>query len=101
MEVRFSRKALAFAGQRRPAPGAKTPPHSRRRIEPGYLAFGDDISGALECREDGDGRTAVLPTTLAMAPRHPIRFTSGHDAHRAAQAATLELIAHAMELSAS
>ena len=29
------------------------------------------------------------------------RLTGGHEAHRAAQAATLELIAHAMLLSAS
>jgi hypothetical protein len=101
MEMRFGRQALAFAGQSRPAPGAKSPPHAGRRIELGYLTFSDDISGALECREDGDGRTAVFPTTLAMAPCQPIRFTNGHEAHRTAQAATLELITYAMELGAS
>ena len=94
MEMRFSRQGLAFAGQRRPAPGAKSPPPTGRRIELGYLTFGDGIRRTVECHEDGDGRTAMLPTTLAMAPSHRFRLTSSHKAHRAAEAAALELFAH-------
>src|SRR6267142_2881820 len=94
MEMRFSRQALAFAGQSRPAPGAKSPPRFRGRIELRYLTLGNGISGTLECREDRDGRTAMLPTTLAMAPSHRFRLTSSHKAHRAAEAAALELFAH-------
>src|SRR6267142_5386920 len=73
MEMRFSRQGLAFAGQRRPAPGAKSPPSTGRRIELGYLTFGNGIRSAVECHEDGDGRTAMLPTTLAMALPHVSR----------------------------
>ena len=36
----------------------------------------------------------MLPTALAMAPRHPSRLTSGDKAHGAAQAATFELFWH-------
>src|SRR5207253_10849388 len=97
MEMRFSRQALAFAGQRRSAPGAESPPPTGRRIELGYLTFGDDISGALECRKDGDRCPAVFPTTLAMAPRHRFRLPGRHEAHRTTQAATLNLIAHCTE----
>src|SRR5947209_12606461 len=71
MELRFSRQGLAFACQRRPAPGAKSPPSTGRRIELGYLTFGNGIRSAVECHEDGDGRTAMLPATLTMAPRDP------------------------------
>ena len=52
MEMRFSRQALAFAGQRRSAPGAESPPPTGRRIELGYLTFGDRVSGVFECNED-------------------------------------------------
>src|SRR5436305_10726257 len=104
MEMRFSREGLAFAGQRRPAPGAKSPPSTGRRIEFGYLTFGNGIRSAAECHEDGDGRTAMLPTTLAMAPRHPFRLAGSDEAHRAAEAATFELFgraAHNLILSTS
>src|ERR1700680_2180207 len=94
VEMGFSRHGLAFAGQRRPAFGAKSPPPTRRRIELCYLTFGNGIRGAIECREDRDGRTAMLPTTLAMTPSHRFRLTSSHKAHRAAEAAALELFAH-------
>jgi hypothetical protein len=36
----------------------------------------------------------MLPTTLAMAPHHRFRLTDSDKAHRAAQAATFELIGH-------
>src|SRR5207245_3976135 len=32
------------------------------RIELGYLTFGNGIRSAIECHEDGNGRTAMLPT---------------------------------------
>jgi transcriptional regulator with XRE-family HTH domain len=66
-----------------------------------YLTFGNGARCAIECHEDGDGRTAMLSTALAMAPRHPFGLTSSHKGHRAAQAAALELFAHrALELIA-
>ena len=89
MEMRFGRQPLAFAGQCRPALGAKSAPRPRRGVELGYLAFGNSIIGPLECREDRDGCTAMLATTLAVAPRHPFRLTHGHKAYRATDAATL------------
>jgi hypothetical protein len=100
MKMRFIR-ALAFAGQRRPAPGAKSSPSPGRRIELGDLTLSNDIRVALEGHEDRDRRTAMLPTTFAMAPHHRFRLTSGQEAYGAAQAAAFELIAHAAELSAS
>jgi len=98
--MRFARQALALAGQRRPAPRAESPPSAGRRIELGYLTFGNDIRVELECYEDGDRRTAMLAATFAMAPHDRLRLTGGHEAYRAAQAAAFELIAHATELSA-
>ena len=68
--------------------------HAWRRTEFGDLAFDNDISGALECREDRDRRAAKPPTTLAMAPRHPFRLTGGDKVHGAAQATALELLVH-------
>jgi len=100
MKMGFIR-ALALAGQRRPASGAKSPPPARRRIESGYLTFGNDIRVALECHENRDRGTAMLAATFAMAPRYGLRLTGGYEAHGAAQAASLELIAHGTELSAS
>ena len=94
VEMRFSWQGLAFARQRRPAFGAKAPPPTRRRIELGDLTFGHAVGGAVECHEDRDGRTAVLPATLAMTPNHRFRLTSSHEADRAAEAAALELFAH-------
>src|SRR6266853_1941889 len=84
MEMRFSRQGLAFAGQRRPAPGAKSPPSTGRRIELGYLTFDNGIRSAVECHEDRNGRTAMLPTTLAMTPRHSFRLAGSQKADRAA-----------------
>ena len=95
MEMRFSRQGLAFAGQRRPAPGAKSPPSTGRRIELGYLTFDNGIRSAVECHEDRNGRTAMLPTTLAMTPRHSFRLAGSQKADRAAQAATFELFSRA------
>jgi WD40 repeat protein len=60
----------------------------------GRRAVRDGISSALECREHRDGCTAVLATTLAMAPRQPFRLAGGYKAHCATDAATLKLIAH-------
>ena len=45
-------------------------------------------------------RAGRLSPVLVTEPEIP-RLTGGHEAHCAAQAATLELIAHAMLLSAS
>jgi len=90
----FLWQPIAFAGQRRPAFGTESPLHAGRRAELGDLALGNDVNGALECREDRYRRTAMPATTLAMAPCHPFRLTGGHKAHRAAQAAALELIIH-------
>src|SRR6266404_4759326 len=97
MEMGLGRQGLALARQRRPAFGAESPPPTRRRIELCYLTFGNGIRRAVECHEDGDGRTAMLATTLAMAPSHRFRLTGGDEADRAAQAATLKLIAHGTE----
>lgn len=101
MEMSFIRQLLALAGQRRPAVGTKSPPPAGRRIELGYLTFGNDIRVALKCHEDRDRRTAMLAATFAMAPHYRFRLTGGYEAHSAAQAASLELIAHAAEHNAS
>src|SRR5439155_26591210 len=61
------------------------------------LTFSNGIRRAVDCHEDRDGCTAVLATTLAMAPSHRFRLTGSDEAHRAAQAATLKLIAHGTE----
>ena len=85
MKMRFIR-ALAFAGQRRPALGAKSSPSPGRRIELGDLTLINDIRVALEGHEDGDRRTAMLPATFAMAPRYRFRLSGGHEAYGAAEA---------------
>src|SRR5260370_32035426 len=84
MKMRFALQVLAFAGQRRPAPGAESAQPAGRRIELDDLAFGNDIRRALERHKDGDRCPAVLSTTLTMAPRHRFRLTGRHEAHRAA-----------------
>jgi hypothetical protein len=50
--------------------------------------------------ENLDPRTAVLAATFAMAQSDPFRLPSGHEAHRAARTAGLELIVPATKLSA-
>jgi len=100
MKVRFIR-ALAFAGQRRPALGAKSSPSPGRRIELGDLTLINDIRVALEGHEDGDRRPAMLAATFAVAPHHRFRLTGRHEAYGAAEAASLESIAHAAELNVS
>jgi len=96
VEMRFTRRRqLAFAGQRRSAAGTETPPSTGRRVELGNRTLGNGISAAVERRENGDGRAAVLPATLAMAPHNGIRLTHGDEAHSAAQAAAFESIGHA------
>jgi hypothetical protein len=99
MKMRFRRQALTLASQGGPAPGAEAAPHARRRIELRDLALGYHIGVAPECREHGHGRAAMLATALAMAPRHPFRFTGGYKSHRAAQAAAFNLIAHGSRLA--
>ena len=101
MEMRVTRQAVALAGQCRPASRAESSPPAGRRIELGYLTFGNNIRVALERHEDGDQRPAMLAATFAMAPRYRFRLTGGHETRRAAQATSLELIAHAAELNAS
>jgi hypothetical protein len=101
MEMSFIRQSLALAGQRRPALGAKSLPPAGRGIEFGYLTPGNDISVALECHEDRDWRTAMLAATFAMTPHHRFRLTGGYEAHGAAQAPSLELVAHAAKISGS
>src|SRR5438094_10607638 len=93
--MRSSRRWHALHVKRRPALGARFPLPARRRIELGYLTFCNGIRSAVECHEDGNGRTAMLPTTLAMTPRHPFRLTGSDEAHRTAEAATFELFSHA------
>src|SRR5882672_9495832 len=89
MEVRLGRQARALAGQCRAASGAESacrPP--RRRCEFADLAFGDAISRALEIDKDGNRRAAMLATTVAMAPVHPLRPARSNKPYRAAQATT-------------
>src|SRR5438552_3882077 len=69
MKMRFIR-AFAFAGQCGPASGTKSPPPTGRRIELRDLTISNDVRVAFECHKDGNGRTAMLPTTFAMAPRY-------------------------------
>jgi hypothetical protein len=53
MEMGFVGQADGFAGQGRPTPGTKASRRSsRRRIELGYLTFGDRILGMLKRYED-------------------------------------------------
>jgi hypothetical protein len=98
MKMRFVR-AFAFAGQRRPASGTKSPPPAGRRIEFRDLTLSNDVRVAFERHKDGDGRTAMLPATFAVAPRYRFRLSGGHEAYGAAQAAAFELIAHARNLA--
>jgi hypothetical protein len=99
MKMRFIR-AFAFAGQCGPASGTKSPPPTGRRIELRGLTISNDVRVAFECHKDGNGRTAMLPTTFAMAPRYRFRLSGGHEAYRAAEATTFELITHDVELGA-
>ena len=101
VEMGFGRRGIALAGQGRPAPRAKSPPPAGRRIEFGDLTLGHDIGVAFEGYKDGDRRTAVLAATFAMAPRHRFRLARRHKAHRTAQTAALEALAHIAQLSAS
>ena len=95
VEVRFARQSCAFAGQRRAAPGAKSPPCSSRcRIKFRYFAGGDRIRAALVRHEDRDRCAAVLPATLAVAPINPFGLTESHKPYRPADAPALELLAH-------
>ena len=96
MEMRYRWGWQAFAGQRRPAPGAKSSlGFPRRRIKLGYLTFGNRISFAVECHEDRNRRAGVLSTTLAMTPIYALGLTSRQKTDCAAQAATLELLGRA------
>jgi hypothetical protein len=99
MKMRFVR-AFAFAGQRRPASGTKSPPPAGRRIELRDLTLSNDVRVTFERHKDRDGRTAMLPATFAMAPRHRFRLTGGHEAYGAAQATAFKLTAHGAKLSA-
>ena len=95
MEMRFGRQrpAQAFAGQSRPAPGAKPAPgSSRRRIELRYLTLCDLISGVFECDKNRSRRATMLAATLTMAPIHPFRLASRYKPDCAAQATTFELL---------
>ena len=94
MKMRFSRRAFTFARQGGPAPCAESAPPAGGRIELRYLPFGYRISVTPECHEHGNRRTAMLATALAMAPRHPLRFTGGDKSHCAAQTPALNFVAH-------
>src|SRR5438093_9233846 len=92
MEMRLGRHAGAFAGQRRPA--LCTEPARRpagRRFEPGDLALGEGVGGAVIGHKDRNRRAAVLATAIAMAPVHSLRLARSDKTYRAAQAAALEL----------
>jgi len=93
MKMHFSR-AFPFARQSRPTHCTEAAPPAGGRIELRYLPFGYRIGVAIKCHEHGDGRATVPATTLAMAPRHPSRFTGGDKSHCAAQAPALNCIAH-------
>jgi hypothetical protein len=64
-----------------------------RRRESGQKARTAPNTAKPAMPETG-ARAAMLPTALAMAPRHPFRLTSGDKAYRAAETATLELVGH-------
>src|SRR5260370_1809557 len=100
MKMRFIR-AFAFAGQCGPASGTKSPPPTGRRIELRDLTISNDVRVAFECHKDGNGRTAMLPTTFAMAPRYRFRLSGGQEAYGAAQATAFKLTAHGAKLSVS
>ncbi len=93
MKMHFGR-AFTFARQGGPALGTESAQPAGRRIELRYLPFGYRVGVAAECHEHGDRGTAMPATALAMAPRHPDRFTSGKKSHRIAEAPALELVAH-------
>jgi hypothetical protein len=96
IEMRFGRKPGAFAGQGRPAPGAKTttgPP--RRGVEFCDFAFGDDLGRAFKGDKHRSRRAAMPAAALAMAPIDPFRLTRRRKADGAAQAATFELVSRA------
>lgn len=85
MEMRFCRQIHGFAGQGGAAPCAKSARcFPRRRIEPGYLAFDNLISFAVERYEYGDRRAGMPSTALAMAPIHPFWFADRDKADSAA-----------------
>jgi hypothetical protein len=94
MKMRFSRRAFTFARQGGPAPCAESAPPAGGRIELRYLPFGYRISVTPECHEHRNRRTAMLATALAMAPRHPFRFTGCDKSHCAAQTPALNFVAH-------
>jgi hypothetical protein len=85
MKMRFRRPGETFASQGRPAPRAKSAPHSPGSgIELGYLAFGNGISPAVEYHEDSDRRASMPPTALAMTPIYALGLTGRDKTDRAA-----------------
>src|SRR5260370_25293411 len=92
MKVRQLDGRQAFAGQRRPTSGAKSPPRSPRRgIELGYLALGNPISLGFEGDEDRNRRPGMLSAALAMTPIYPLCLTSRDKTDRTAKAPTSAL----------
>ena len=96
MEMRLRRPGEAFTSQGRSTSGAKaTPRLPGRRIELGYLAFGDRISLQVIKREDRDRCTGMPSTTLTMTPIYRLGLSGRDKADCAAEAATFKLLGRA------
>jgi hypothetical protein len=93
------RQLQAFAGQRRSATRAEPAPRAGRGVELCDLALGDGVGIALEPDEHRDRRTAVPSAALAMAPEHARGLAGDDEAHRTANAAAFDLLAHQERLA--
>jgi hypothetical protein len=93
IEMRFGRQPCAFAGQSRPAAGAKPAPcSSRRRVEFGYFTLGYRISHTFKGDKHRSGRAAMLAATLTMAPVDALWLTSRHKTDCTTQTTSFELV---------
>jgi hypothetical protein len=90
----YIRRAFTFTRQGGPASTAETAQSAGGRIEPGYFPLGHGVGVTSEYDENGNGRTAMLAAALAMAPRHPLWFTSGDKSHGPAKTPALNLVNH-------
>ena len=91
MEMRLRRPGEAFTSQGRPASDAKaTPRLPGRRIELGYLPFGNRISRQVIKREGCDRRAGMPSTTLTMTPIYCLGLSGRDKPDRAAEATTFQ-----------
>src|SRR5438093_5161523 len=100
MEMRLGRQLGDFAGQRRAAGPAKSARGAGGGLELRDLPFRHRVSLAFEPDEDGNGRTAVSGTTLAMASEDPLGRAGRQEAHGATKAPAFELVVHAPRIPA-